>query len=324
MSQPQLIEADSIEVTILVDNQIDALLDGDEEVRRQPWAAGAAYNPLLEEPNVRVTLHAEHGFSSLVTVHSGGETHCLLFDAGLSPDGLIGNIDRLQIDPKEIEAVALSHGHWDHTGGLAGLVERLGKANMPLMAHPRIYTNRRAAPPGAGPIPLVPPSRSAMEGAGFELLEERDPSLLFHGALMLTGEVPRVTDFEQGFPFFQSNEGNGWQPEPHLLDDQALIANVRGKGLVVITGCGHSGIVNIVKRAVQVTGVERVHAIIGGFHLTGRYFEPVIGRTIDGLRAFTPGLVVPAHCTGWKPQQAIAAAFPEAYVHNAVGTTYLV
>jgi 7,8-dihydropterin-6-yl-methyl-4-(beta-D-ribofuranosyl)aminobenzene 5'-phosphate synthase len=324
MAPLPLLEADSLEITILVDNQIDALLDGDEEVHRRPWAAGMAYNPLLEEPNVRITLQAEHGFASMVTVRRPGETHRMLFDAGLSPEGLIHNMDRLEIDAKEVEAVALSHGHWDHTGGLAGLVERLGKANMPLLAHPRIYTQRRAAPPGREPTPLVPPSRSALEGAGFELIEERDPSLILAGALLLTGEVPRVTDFEQGFPFFQSDEGNGWAPEPHLLDDQALIANVKDKGLVVLTGCGHAGIVNIVRRAVAVTGITRVHGILGGFHLSGAYFEPVIGRTIDGLRGFQPQLIVPAHCTGWKPQQMIAAAFPEAYVHNAVGTTYVV
>ena len=140
---------------------------------------------------------------------------------------------------------------------------------------------------------------------------------------LLTGEVPRVTGFEQGFPFFQAELDGRWEPEPHLMDDQALVANVKGKGLVVLTGCGHSGIVNIVRCAQARTGVDRVHGVLGGFHMPGAFFEPLIPLTVDALRGIGSDLIVPGHCTGWKAQQAIAAAMPEAYVHNAVGTTYL-
>ncbi|MFN8508154.1 MAG: MBL fold metallo-hydrolase [Dehalococcoidia bacterium] len=317
-----LLEADSIEITTLVDNQIDALLGGDEEVRRRPWGP-RVHNPFVDAPDVATTLHAEHGFSALVTLVEGGERRHLLFDAGVSPNGLIENMDRLQLDARDIEALVLSHGHFDHTGGIAGLVERLGRASMPMIVHPVAYTRRRSAPPGANPTPLPPPSRSALEGAGFELIETRDPSLIYEDRILITGEVPRETEFEQGFPFFQRESEAGWEPEPHLMDDQALIANVRGKGLVVLTGCGHSGIVNIVRRAQALTGVERVHAIIGGFHLNGPLFEPVIAPTIDAFREFAPNVIVPGHCTGYRPQMAIAEAFPEAYVHNAVGTTFV-
>jgi 7,8-dihydropterin-6-yl-methyl-4-(beta-D-ribofuranosyl)aminobenzene 5'-phosphate synthase len=316
-----LIEADALEITILVDNQIDALLPSEEQVRRNPWVGGV-HNPLIDAPEVVTTLTAEHGFGALITLTAKGTLHRFLFDAGVSPNGLINNMDRLQVDPREIEAVILSHGHFDHTGGLAGLVERLGKANMPLFAHRKAYTKRRSAPPHGNPLPLPPPSRTALEGAGFELIDQEDPSLLFEDTLLLTGEVPRVTPFEQGFPFFQADHGNGWEPEPHLMDDQAIVVNVKGKGLVVLTGCGHSGIINIVTRAKQATAIDQVHAVLGGFHLPGPFFDPLIPPTLDALRRFAPYVVVPAHCTGWKAQQAIAGAMPEAYVHNAVGTTY--
>jgi 7,8-dihydropterin-6-yl-methyl-4-(beta-D-ribofuranosyl)aminobenzene 5'-phosphate synthase len=318
-----LLEVDALEVTMLVDNQIDALLTGEEQVRRQPWDRSVR-NPFLDGGGPGLaTLRAEHGFSALVTVTRGTERHTLLFDTGVSPNGMIDNLDRLQLDPKEIEAVALSHGHADHTAGLAGLAERLGRANLPVLAHRLAFTRRRMAPPQGEPIHLPPPSRSALEGAGFEIVESDDPSLLFHDALLLTGEVPRVTDFEQGFPFFQRASGDGWEPEPHLMDDQALVANVKGKGLVVLTGCGHSGIVNIVTRAVEVTGVGAVQGVMGGFHLVGPFFEPLIPLVVDRLRQFDAKFIVPAHCTGYKAQQAMAAAMPEAYVQNAVGTTYL-
>ncbi len=311
----------SLEVTILVDNQIDALLPGEEMVARHPWGPRAS-NPFIDGGAAPTTLHAEHGFSALIRLTTGDESHTLLFDLGISPNGMVENLDRLQIDPRDIEAVVLSHGHMDHTGGLAGLVERVGRPAMPLILHPAAYTRRRSAPPGGQPTPLPPPSRSALEGAGFELVETRDPSVLFAGAALITGEVARTSSFEQGFPFFERELDGRWESEPHLFDDQAVIFHVKDRGLVVLTGCGHSGIVNIVRHALALTGVERVHGVLGGFHLSGTFFEPLIGPTVEALRAFEPSVLVPAHCTGYKPQMALAAAFPEAYIHNAVGTTY--
>ena len=316
-----LLEIDTLEITTLVDNQVDALLPAEEQIRRRPWGP-AVYNPFIDAPAVRATLHAEHGFSALVRFGRGEERHTLLFDMGVSPDGMIENMDRLEIDPREIEAIALSHGHMDHTGGIAGLVERLGRAAMPFVLHPAAYTQRRANPPGGSPMPLPPPSRSALEGAGFELVEARDPSMLFADSLLVTGEVARTTPYETGFPYFEREVGGRWEKEPHLLDDQALVAHVRGKGLVVLSGCGHSGIVNIVRHAQALTGVQQIHAILGGFHMSGPFFEPIIGPTVEALRTFAPKVIVPGHCTGYKPQMAIAQAMPEAYVHNAVGTTY--
>ncbi len=315
-----LLEADRLEITTLVDNQIDALLAGDEQVARRPWGP-AVYNPFIDAPGARTTLHAEHGFSALLTVYRGEERHTVLFDAGVSARGLIENMDRLQLEAKDVEALVLSHGHFDHTGGIEGLVERLGRVAMPLILHPAAYRQRRAAPPGREVMPIPPPSRNALEGAGFELVEASDPSVLFAGSLLVTGEVPRTTTFERGFPFYEREVDGRWEAEPHLFDDQAAVVNVRGKGLVVLSGCGHSGIINIVRHAQAITGVDRVHGILGGFHLSGTYFEPLIGPTVDALRGFAPAVIVPGHCTGYKPQMAIAATFPEAYIHNAVGTT---
>lgn len=323
MVELRLLQADALEVMTIVDNQVDALLPGSETIRRRPWGPHVA-NPVLDAPDVATTLHAEHGFSALVTLVTGGERHTLLFDAGVSPNGLVENMDRLEAKPKDIEAVVLSHGHFDHTGGLAGLIERLGRPAMPLLVHPQAYVQRRAAPPGVPPTPLPPPSRSALEGAGFEIIDAVEPGLIFENTLLVMGEVPRVTDFEQGFPWFQAQDADGtWAPEPHLMDDQGIVVNVRGRGLVVLTGCGHAGIVNIVRRAVALTGVSRVYAILGGFHLGGTHFEPILGATVDALVAFEPTVILPAHCTGWKAQMLIAQRMPEAYVHNAVGTTLL-
>ena len=190
----------------------------------------------------------------------------VLFDAGLTPDGLVENMRRLDLSPGDIDVIVLSHGHWDHTTGMDGIVKRLGRANVPVLIHPDFWSRRRVAIPSA-PVELPSTSKAALEGAGFEIVEERQPSFLLDGRLLVTGEVDRTTDFEKGHPLFEAYRDGRWQPDPLILDDQALVANVRGKGLVVLTGCGHSGIVNILRYVRKLTGEDRIHAVIGGFHL---------------------------------------------------------
>ena len=155
-------------------------------------------------------------------------------------------------------------------------------------------------------------------------------SSVFHGRLHLPSASSSHAQLSElfhphlpAFPLFQRWNGDEWEPEPHLMDDQALIANVRGKGTVVLTGCGHSGIVNIVRRACALTGNDTVFAVIGGFHMPSPAFDAVVPATIDALRTFEPSVLMPGHCTGYKAQQAIANAMPEAYVHGSVGTTII-
>jgi 7,8-dihydropterin-6-yl-methyl-4-(beta-D-ribofuranosyl)aminobenzene 5'-phosphate synthase len=138
--------------------------------------------------------------------------------------------------------------------------------------------------------------------------------------VLVTGEVPRTTDFEQGFAIHQALRDSGWEPDPLVLDDQALVVHLAGHGLVVVTGCGHAGVVNILRYARALTGVERVHAVLGGFHLTGALFEPVIGPTVEALGQLAPDLVVPAHCTGWRGMHELANRLPTAFIPNSVGT----
>ncbi len=121
----------------------------------------------------------------------------------------------------------------------------------------------------------------------------------------------------------RTRRGDDWVSDPLIFDDQAVVLNVRGKGLVVVTGCGHSGIVNILRYAQKITGVKQVYAVIGGFHLNGPLFEPIIPSTVDAMRELDPQVIVPTHCTGWKAVHAFAAAMPQAFVQNSVGTRYV-
>jgi len=134
--------------------------------------------------------------------------------------------------------------------------------------------------------------------------------------------VARTTDFEAGMPFHEVHHDHGWEPDPLILDDQALIVHLRGAGLVVLTGCGHAGIVNIARYARRLTGVDAVHAVVGGFHLNGPLYAGIIGPTVDALADLGPQVIVPAHCTGWDASRAIATRLPDAFIQNSVGTRY--
>jgi len=316
---------DSVTVTTLVDNVTDMLLQNQGPAKRPPLGGASAPRlpaAFLEGSEAFDAPRAEHGFSVMVTVAKGGKERRILFDAGLTPDGLVENMRRLDLSPKDVEVIVLSHGHFDHTTGLDGIVRTLGRPNLPVIIHPEFWSRRRIAIPGREPFELPSTSKSALRGAGFEVVEEKQPSFLLDGSLLVTGEVDRTTDFERGFPVHQAFRDGAWQPDPLILDDQAVVVNVRDRGLVVITGCGHSGIVNIVRYAGKLTGVERVYAVIGGFHLNGPLFEPIIPATCRALMEMVPAVIVPAHCTGWRATHALASAFPDAFIQNSVGTRF--
>jgi 7,8-dihydropterin-6-yl-methyl-4-(beta-D-ribofuranosyl)aminobenzene 5'-phosphate synthase len=314
---------DEVRITTLVDNVYDGLLTGDDRVARADFGNGRVTAAQFEGGSTDAGLRAEHGFAALVTVRRGTNTTMLLFDTGLSPDAMVVNADRLGVDLSELHGVVLSHGHFDHAGGLAGLAAKRGRRAMPMVLHPVAWTRRRLAPPDREVFELPTLSKRALTGEGFEVVERREPSLLVDGSVLITGEVDRTTEFERGMPPpHQAWTGSGWEHDPLVQDDQALVVNVRDRGLVVLTGCGHAGAVNIVRHARRLTGIERLYALVGGLHLAGKAFEPVIPPTIAALTELTPAMVVPAHCTGWRAQHALAAALPDAWLPGSSGSTY--
>ena len=314
---------DAVSVTTLMDNVTDIFMPDQGPAHRRP-PTGGTRRPVatMEGGDAPEPLLAEHGFSALVTVTKGGRDHRILFDTGTSPDGVVENMRRLDVDPSDIEVIVCSHGHFDHTTGLDGLIRRLGTVNLPILIHPHFWRRRRMAIPGRDPQEIPTTSRRALLDAGFEVVEERQPSFLFEHSVLITGEVPRTTGYEPGLPPQQAWGDHGWEPDPLVLDDQALIVDVQDKGLLVVTGCGHAGIVNICRYARILTQERPLYTVMGGFHLNGPVFEPLIPRVLDDLGAMTPSVVVPAHCTGWRAQHAIGARFGEAFIPNTVGTRF--
>lgn len=315
---------DSVSVTTVMDNLTDVFMPDRGPAHRAPIVSGLRRSvTTMEGGEVPEQLIAEHGFSVLVTITKQGRQHRILYDVGSSPDGVVENMRRLDINPADIEIIVCSHGHFDHTAGFDGLIRRLGgTVKLPVVIHPHFWRRRRLRLPGLEGFVLPTTSRRALIDAGFEIIEERQPSFLFERSVLVTGEVARTTGYEPGFPPQQAWIDGDWQPDPLVLDDQALIVNIRDKGLLVITGCGHAGVVNICRYARRLTKDRPLHAIIGGFHLNGPLFEPLIPQVLEDLDALQPRVIVPAHCTGWRAQHAMAARFGEAFIPNSVGTRF--
>lgn len=314
---------DAVEIISLMDNVTDVFMPDQGPARRPGPRVGQPRPCAIMTGNwAPDALVAEHGFSMLITVRKGSEQHRLLFDAGTSPDGVTENMRRLDVDPTSIEAIVCSHGHFDHTTGIDGLIRAVGRASMPVLIHPHFWRRRRVLLPGIEPLEIPTVSRRGLAEAGFEVLEGSQPSFLLGSSVLVTGEVPRVTGYEPGFPPQQAWLGGRWEPDPLVLDDQAVIINVRDKGLVVLTGCGHAGVVNICRYARRLTGDQPLYAVLGGFHLNGPLFEPLIPRVLADLASMGPQYLVPAHCTGWRAQHAMSRHFGEAFVPNTVGSRF--
>jgi len=315
MTPVSLVPVDAVDVTVLVDNSIDILAAPSEVEQR----AGFVW-----EWSTRDQLRSEHGYSLVVRIHGDGGSSTLLYDAGLGRDTATHNLDVLAIDPKDVRAAVLSHGHADHHSGLEGLHRRLHTSGMPLVVHPHVWRDRKIAFPNGVELHMPPPGRGDLDRAGWQIVEDRGPTLLLDGCLLVTGEVERTSGYETGFPpqVHQALLSDTWEPDGAIADDQAVVVNVRDKGLVVMSSCSHAGAINVLQHARRLTGVNHVHAFVGGMHLTGGLFEHIISRTIQDLVAIAPDYVVPGHCTGWRAQNAIVSALPKAYLQSNVGTTF--
>jgi 7,8-dihydropterin-6-yl-methyl-4-(beta-D-ribofuranosyl)aminobenzene 5'-phosphate synthase len=310
-------DIESAEVTCLVDNSVDVLLPNTK----------VAYRPSLDENWFVHPLMAEHGFCAAIKLEVNGTEHRLLFDSGLDPLAASHNAEVLGLDLSCCELVISSHGHIDHAGGLLNIRKKINeekqKQKLSLVLHEDAFRNRLVKFQDDRTINLPAPNRADLIEAGYNLVEKQSQSLWIEDSILVTGEIPRTNDFEKGFPNHYSEIDGKMENDPLIKDDQAIVLNIKDKGLVIITGCAHAGIINIIKYAKELSGEDRIYAVIGGMHLTGRVFEPLIPRTIDELEQLKPNFIIPCHCSGLKALTEISKNMPNAFIQNSVGTKYI-
>jgi 7,8-dihydropterin-6-yl-methyl-4-(beta-D-ribofuranosyl)aminobenzene 5'-phosphate synthase len=305
-------EAEKVEIISLMDNSADYLstIQREEVKNVREWAGKHFILPM-----------AEHGFSMLIRVFSDDKSHSILFDAGSSSKGVLINAKRMGLSLTEIECIVLSHGHYDHFGGLSSIVKAVNKDNLPIITHEDMFKTRGAANPD-GTIREYPkfPTEEKVKPARY--INTKQPCMVADNLILVTGEIPRETPFEKGYPQHRVFIDGEWRPDPWILDDRALVINVKEKGLIVISGCAHAGIINTILYAQHLTGVKTIYGILGGLHLAGKEYEKRINQTVKALKRINPKLVAPSHCTGWRGKFKIAKAMPKSFIWNSVGNLY--
>ena len=298
----------SVSVEILVDNFFDVF---------EPSRPGVVERAVLGR--LKKPLVAAHGLSLLVTLNQNGGSTRILMDTSNSPLSFFNNLEALEHGVEEIDALFISHGHPDHYGGLLELMKRRGPG-LPVYLHPDSYFPKLLITPRGRVGPYIL-KREQLLDAGAELHENQGPVLLLNQAL-LTGTVEATTPYEKPLPGLKRIVQEKEEQDP-FSDEQALVLNVEGRGLVVIGGCCHPGIVNMIKYAQKLTGINRLAAVIGGFHLTPGGDE-LINNTIQGLKELNPDLVLAGHCTGFKALTKLAGELPDNFMVSCVGTKVMI
>lgn len=309
-----LAAVDSLDIQVVVDNVTDSLssvpsfieteLGGLARRRAGAWVLGGG-----------CLCCAAHGLSCLLTVKSGGRTHTVLFDTGPEDRVFEQNVSRLGLDLGTVEAMVLSHGHWDHAGAMLRalqlMLDRNGARKVGCFVHPDMFRRRALKMPNGSFRPMEDvPSVADLEAHGGEVVSTRESQIIAGETVFVSGEIPRRTEFETGLPgqHRRTADGKGWELDELLIDERFVAVNVRGKGLVVLTACSHAGVINVLSHARESFPGVKLHCVLGGLHLSGTN-ERVIPQTVEALKGFDLDVVAAGHCTGWRAMAALTNAF---------------
>lgn len=313
------LSADRVTITALVENCLEELVSDTAPVIKRFRSRTKPELPMAAWPT------AEHGISLLIEVERAGKVHRALFDTGGTAQGAVHNARQIGCDLTQVELVALSHFHGDHTGGLPAVLDAVGHS-VPVALHPDmlLVKGRKLDDGSVAELSHHPnyPERF-FQSRGNPLHCITQPTLFFDDTLLTSGEIARVTSFEDApdQDAFISRNGQ-WKPYPRMLDEQALCFLVQNKGLIILTGCAHAGVMNTVRHFQTVTGEKRVHLLLGGFHLGGPRFEPAMPETVDELIKLSPDWLVPCHCSGWKAFNKLYQALGDRVIHSSAGAQF--
>ncbi|KAG0228166.1 hypothetical protein BGX31_006703 [Mortierella sp. GBA43] len=283
-----------------------------------------------------------HGLSILVTGVKDGVEHRVLFDTGPQPSIFLENARRLEIEFGKIEVIVLSHWHIDHSGGMLAAVDKIrdarskqGLAPVLVDLHPDRPDQRGAcltkpSPGSEDPIEYVAwgkdPSFKDLESTGGKVWLNDKAHTVCDGFFGVSGLIPRQTSYETGIPSHVrwSEDTKSWRSEPEIMDERYLVARVKSKGVVVLTGCSHAGVINVckdVKRALldgnAAAGEPGLFFVVGGFHLSGASVE-------TRIQEINPSFMAPGHCSGWRSKLALEKAMPGRVISLGVGNEFLI
>lgn len=306
----QIAEVDKVTVWVLTDNYYDSQSQNHKIAKRYRVVPGKS-------------IHAEHGLAYYVETVVNGRTSSCMFDYGLDPTGVMNNIMLLGLDVGRANAFALSHGHYDHWMGAISILKQNRSriaAGTPFWAGEEAFAHRYAVRPGTTEAADLGQLRKEdIEALGLKVIEVKTPTQIIPGAYF-TGNIERMTSYEKTSSSLTIKRGE--KPEPDdFRGEQALFFRVKGKGLVILSGCAHAGIVNTVRHAQKIAGTDKVHAVMGGFHLANAKPE-VIQNTVADIRAMKPDYIVPTHCTGFDAIVAFRKEMPAESIINTAATQY--
>ncbi len=303
-------EVDKLTIWVLTDNYYDTNRRESKITQRYRVVPGKS-------------IHAEHGLSYYVETVINGKASVCMFDYGLDPLGVMNNITLLGLDIGKTGAFSLSHGHYDHFTGAVSILKQnhsLIAGGTPFYVGDEAFARRYSLRPGRSEYDdLGQLNREAIEALGLKIVEVKNPTQIIPGAYF-TGNIERVTAYEKVAPNYLIKRGEK-QERDDFRGEQALFFNVKGKGLVVLSGCAHVGIVNTVKHAQKVSDTDKIHAVMGGFHLINTKPE-VIQNTVADIKAMKPEYIIPTHCTGFEAMVSFSREMPNEFILNTAGTKY--
>lgn len=315
---------DKLVVDVLMDNVTDSY-------STKPANVSPEFNNIVNAGAAEISgttlCCAQLGLSLMLQGFSDGVRHKLLFDAGPEGAPLVRNCKNLGVDFQDVEEIAVSHGHWDHMGALLAMLDEItsGGRTVPCHVNPDMYLERavRLSDGRIVPIEKVPTPKQ-LEDHGAIVINDPNERFLLDEFFFLSGEIPRITSFEKGRNdhLGRHAETDPWTPDPLLIDERYLAANIHDNGLIVFSSCSHAGVVNVLHAARNRFPDIPIYAVFGGLHLVGT-LERIIPDTVSALKEFLPKQIIPAHCTGWRARHALLQSFGEEVVSPcAVGSRY--